>query len=229
MDVSRIARACAVSAALVLSASPASAQLRPLEPIEWRLFTGSANVAAELGTSRLEDQRASLAGESGLLWEIANFAAAWKTGRVVLEAAGTGQRIFKARERFEEPYEDVEPSDDGRRHDSGDYRISTTVRLTPDRFPITGAVRFGTRLPTTDNTTGLDRDAIDFFATIGAASARGPLDLSGEAGLGIHTTRERRFEQDDLLLYAFRAEWTSSPVVPSIALIGQARSFTAGS
>jgi hypothetical protein len=218
----RTRKLISLAALLSIAVSPASAQLRPLEPIQWQLFQGSATFSAELGASRLDDQRASLAGEQGSLWEIANFSAAYRTGRVVIEAAGTGQRIFTAHERFEDPYEDVEPSNDGRRHDSGDYRISTTIRFTPDRSPVTGAVRFGTRLPTTDNTTGLDRDAIDFFATIGAASARGPVTLAGEAGLGIHTTRERTFEQDDLLLYALRAEWNAGPVVPSIAAIGQA-------
>ena len=206
---------------ITVMSARADAQLRPLEPMQSRLFTERATVTAELGVSRLFDQRASLAGETGDLWEIGTFTAAWRTGRVILEVAGTAQRFFRATSRFETPYPDVEPADDRRRHDSGDYRLSTTVRLTPHDFPAVGTVRFGTRLPTTDNTTGLDRDAIDFFATVGLASDKGPLFVTGEAGLGIHTTRENRFEQDDLLLYALRAEYSFGGVSPSIAMIGQ--------
>ena len=197
-----------------------------LEPVQWRLFDGSQSIAAELGAARLLDQRASLAGTSGDLWEAGNFSLAWRTGRVVIEAAGTAQRYFDETGTFDAPYPDVEPSDDGRRHDSGDYRVSTTVRLTPDRFPVSGLVRFGTRLPTTDNTTGLDRDAVDFFATIGAIASRGPFWLGGETGLGIHSTREQRFEQDDLLLYSIRAEFRGSFAIPSFAVLGQKHGAT---
>jgi hypothetical protein len=198
----------------VFAANQADAQLRPLEPVQWRLITGSATVSAEIGASRLIDQRASLAGESGNLWEAGNFAFAWRTGRVVLEAAGTAQRFFRETAQFDLPYSDVP-------HDSGDYRVSTTVRVTPDRWPVDGVVRFGTRLPTTDNTAGLDRDAIDFFATVGAMRSSGPVALSGEAGLGIHSTREQSFEQDDLFLYSARIEYRVGPLVPSAAVIGQ--------
>ena len=181
-----------IGASIALTAiipAAAFAQLRPLEPIQWRLFNEDKSIAAEIGAGRFFHQRASLAGTTGNLWEAGNFALAWKTGRVVLEAAGTAQRFFHETSAFEAPYPDVEPSDDGKRQDSGDYRLSTTVRLTPSSFPFDGVVRFGTRLPTTDNTTGLDRDALDFFAPIGAITSHGQLAIAGEAGLGIHTTR----------------------------------------
>ena len=211
----------AVFALSASASADAQAQLRPLDAMQSRLFIENATLAAEIGGSRLFDQRASLAGENGNLWELGTFTLAWRTGRVILEAAGTAQRFFRETSIFEPPYPDVEPADDRRRHDSGDYRVSTTVRLTPSTFPAAGTLRFGTRLPTTDNTTGLDRDAIDFFATVGLASTRGPLFVTGEAGLGIHTTREARFEQDDLFLYALRGEYSLGPVSPTIAVIGQ--------
>jgi hypothetical protein len=214
-------RIVVASAAIAIAASSAHAQLRPLEPAQWRLFTEQSALSAEIGAARLIDQRASLAGEEGNLWEAGNFSIAWRTGRVVLEASGTAQRFFHETSTFDAPYPDVDPAKNGRRHDSGDYKLSTTVRLTPERWPFDGVVRFGTRLPTTDNTTGLDRDALDFFATVGAGRAISVLSLSAEAGLGIHTTREQRFEQDDLFLYSGRAEYRAGPIVPSIAFLGQ--------
>lgn len=198
----------------------AMSQLRPLSPIPWRMLSEPATLSAEIGLSRLNDQRASLAGTSGTLWELGNVAVAWRTGRVVLEVAGTGQRLFHEQERFAEPLSDVRPSDD-RRHDSGDYRISTVLRLTPDSWPAKAALRFGTRLPTTGNETGLDRDAVDFFATVGGSLAKRRFGVSADIGLGIHGTRESRFEQDDLFLYAARAEYRAPPITPSVELVGQ--------
>lgn len=205
----------------ILAAGNAGAQLRPLEPTHWRLFAERATISAELGGARLMDQRASLAGEVGNLWEAGNLSLAWRSGRIAIEAGGTVQRFFRETSQFDQPYADVEPARDGRRHDSGDYRLSTIVRFTPRDAALVGAVRFGTRLPTTDNTTGLDRDAVDFFATLGGATSAGGVAVSAEAGLGIHTTREQQFEQDDLFLYAVRLERRIGVLTPSAAVTGQ--------
>jgi hypothetical protein len=217
-------RVIAPSATLLLlfAVTPrANAQLRPLEPIQWKLFEASNIFSAELGASRMLDQKASLAGTSGTLTEVGNFSLAFRTGRVILEAAGTGQRFFHDQSRFADPYPDVKPAINNERNDAGDYRLSTAVRLTPDAFPVVGVLRFGTRLPTTDNTTGLDRDATDFFATVGAGGHHGPLTLDAETGLGIHGTREPRFEQDDLFLYALHAELRQGNWAPTASLLGQ--------
>lgn len=209
------------TAATATIAGTAQAQLRPLDSPVWHLLSDSNTIAASSGISRLSGQRASLAGTSGDLWELGTFSIAWRTGRVVLEAAGTVRRSFTETGSFTEAYPDVEPSPDGRRNDSGDYRISTTVRLTPPGSGVTAALRFGTRLPTTDNTTGLDRDAIDFFATIGARTSVSAFSVSADAGLGIHTTREPRFEQEDVLLYALQAQVTGYRVTPTLSVVGQ--------
>lgn len=224
MNPHRFLRAL-VAFSLAASGRQVQAQLRPLEPIPWRVFEGRNTISAEVGASRLFDQRASLAGTSGTLSEIPNFSLAWRGGRVAIEAAGTGQRIFREDSRFTPSYPDVQPADDGKRHDSGDYRISTAIRLTPDNYPVVGVLRFGTRLPTTDNTTGLDRDATDFFATVGASANRGILNVSGEGGLGIYGTRETRFEQDDLFLYSLRAELRFAAFFPSASVIGQQHGY----
>jgi hypothetical protein len=208
-----------LAAAILVLPVPSTAQLRPLEQMDWGAFAN--DISAQVGVSRLFEQRASLAGTTGDLWELGNFSVAWRTGRVVIEAGGTAQRFLDEDERFAPPYPGVRPSDDNRIHDSGDYRIATMVRLTPRSIPFLGAVRFGTRLPTTDNKVGLDRDAIDFFATVGGAFARGRFGVSGNAGLGIHATRDSTFEQDDVLLYSLRGELRGRRVAPSIELIGQ--------
>ncbi|MGI9043470.1 MAG: hypothetical protein ACR2GK_05010 [Gemmatimonadaceae bacterium] len=226
MSVGRAARtlmtvAAVTTAATAMVARDAHAQLRPLDGPDWRLLSGSQAIAASIGVARLSEQRASLAGTTGTLWEIGTFSAAWRTGRVVLEAGGTARRSFTETGRFREAYPDVEQSPDGRRNDSGDFRISTIVRLTPARSAVMAALRFGTRLPTTDNTTGLDRDATDFFATIGARTSVAAVSVAADAGLGINTTREPRFEQEDVLLYSLQAEYAGYRVTPTFSIVGQ--------
>ncbi|HEX2203482.1 MAG TPA: hypothetical protein VHG91_09305 [Longimicrobium sp.] len=197
------------------------AQLRPVDPMDWRVLDAGRTWAVEVGGGWLPEQRASLAGTEGTLVEAGNFRAFWRTGRVVVEAGGTVQRLFDEERRFAPAEPFVEAADGGERRDAGDYRIATAVRLTGEGAPVAALLRFGTRLPTTDNTVGLDRDAVDFFATLGGRAARGALAVQAEAGVGIFGTRQTDFEQDDLLVYAVKAEYDAGPVVPSLALVGQ--------
>jgi hypothetical protein len=209
--------------ASLAAAMPARAQLRPLDPVAWSVWQGDHTLEAELGGAWLQGQRASLAGTQGDLWEAGNLRLSWRSGRIAVEAGGTLQRLFRERSRFADadPLGDVTPAPDGRRHDSGDYRIQTQVRLTPAAWRGMGVLRFGTRLPTTDNMTGLDRDATDFFFTLGGRARRGAAAVAGEAGLGIFGTRRPRFEQDDVLLYAASAEWTAGGLAATIGAVGQ--------
>ncbi|HEX8391017.1 MAG TPA: hypothetical protein VF665_01570 [Longimicrobium sp.] len=221
MAGSRVRAALLHTLCAYLSAAGAHAQLRPLEPLEWRMFDGRPTVSAQVGGGWLSGQRASLAGTEGTLVEAGNWRAFWRTGRVVLEAGGTVQRFFDEESRFAAAEPEVLPSDGGKRHDAGDYRILTAVRLTPERARVHAALRFGTRLPTTDNTTGLDRDATDFFASVAGRTRRGAAELQAEAGLAIVGTRQPRFEQDDLLTYSLRAETALGPVRPRLTVLGQ--------
>ena len=58
---------------LVIPLVQARSQLRPLEAMQSRLYVTDANLAVEIGASRLFDERASLAGETGDLREVGNF------------------------------------------------------------------------------------------------------------------------------------------------------------
>ena len=214
-------RAAALTALPLLLATAAPAQLRPLGPTEWRVWDPGRTLVAGIGGGAFADQRASLAGTEGRLLEAGNLSLTWRTGRVAIEAGGTVQRFFRDERSFAAPYGDARPDDDGRRHDSGDWRIATVLRLTPEDAPALAVLRFGTRLPTTDNRVGLDRDALDFFALLGGRARRGALAVSAEAGVGINGTRDPVFEQRDVLAYAAAAEYALSPsLVPTLAVVG---------
>ncbi|MEO7501904.1 MAG: hypothetical protein ABIW94_04615 [Gemmatimonadaceae bacterium] len=222
---SRLVQALTLVVACIASA-PVGAQLRPLEPFSWHILEDGVTIAADARISRYQGQRASLAGTKGDLWEVPTVAVALVSGRFAIIASGTGRRFFQERQRFGPAYSGVLPSVNGRRDDSGDYTIGTAVRLTPSAAPMDALLRFGTRLPTTRNENGLERDATDFFATLVGRMRRSALSVSLEAGLGITSTRDSSYEQDDLLLYDMRVDYGRGLVRPSVVVVGQAHAPT---
>lgn len=204
-----------------MMATPAPAQLRPLEPLAWEVFDAGRSVGAWAGVGVHAEQRASLAGTAGRLVEAGNFQATWRSGRVALEAAGTVYRLLEDQERFAPAFGGALDREGPRRSDSGDYRLLTTVLLTPPDRPAAAALRFGTRLPTTDNRVGLDRDQTDFFGLLAGRAPLGPLRLAGESGVGIYGTRYPAFEQSDLWIYAASAELPAGALTASATVLGQ--------
>jgi hypothetical protein len=217
-----VRRAVLLASLLLPAAVPAaSAQLRPLDPAEWRVWEDGRTWVAGVGGGVFADQRASLAGTEGRLVEAGNVSLALRTGRVAFEAGGTVQRFFRDERSVAPPAGDASPDPDGRRHDTGDFRLATVVRLTPEDAPALAVLRFGTRLPTTDNRVGLDRDATDFFALLGGRARRGALTASAEAGVSINGTRDPGFEQRDVLVYAASAEYAASAALtPTVSVVG---------
>ena len=181
-----------------------------------------------IGGGHFADQRLGIAGTVGRLTEVGNFALTWRTGRVLLDVGGTARRVFHDESVYSPGLPDVTGArGPGRtRTDAGDMRVFTTVRLTPLAFPVRVAARFGTRLPTTDNRTGLDRDATDFYALLDGAVERGRFLAALETGMGILGTRYAEFEQTDVVQYAGTVAYRVGPFTPSLALLGQATTAT---
>ena len=205
---------------LVMPEGTASAQLRPLPPMDWGIFDDGRLITARAGGGVLRDQRASLAGTEGRLVEVGNFTIAARSGRIAVEAAGTMLRLFDDQSTFADPWGGPPPATGERRRDAGDMRISTLVLLTqPDR-PMTAMLRFGTRLPTTDNEVGLERDRTDFFALVGGRLRVEGYELAGEAGVGINGTHDMRLEQSDVLIYSATAAYSWGAITPRITLLG---------
>lgn len=214
-------RALAAAPIVVLAfASPAAGQLRPLDPIDWhRLVSGDA-FHAGIGAGLILDQEAALAGTRGTLYELGNFVLAWKTGRALVEVSGTLHRRFEDDEVIEPPAPGVDPPDGSTRRDAGDIRAETTLSLIgTDASQL--ALRFGTRLPTTSDEPGLDRDRTDFYALLGGMHRIGRIAFAGEAGVGILSTRGTSLAQSDVVVFAVGAELDAGPVTPTLWLVGQ--------
>src|SRR5688500_2111119 len=87
-ESSRLVRTTLVIALLSLLVTPLSGQLRPLEPLNWRVFETSQNAHASMRLGFLQEQRASLAGTSGNLFELGELQLALRVGDgLVLEFA----------------------------------------------------------------------------------------------------------------------------------------------
>jgi hypothetical protein len=207
--------------ALALVASPASAQLRPVGPLDWELLTTPRTLNIAFGVGYILDQHASLAGTRGNLLELGNFQMAWRSGRISVEIAGTLRRRFEDDSVVRPPILGTDPPNGEVRTDAGDILASTLVRLTGSTQPVLLAVRFGTRLPTTSNEPGLDRDRTDFFASVGARYGVGPFAISGETGVGILSTRIDGVDQLDVLTYSGAIEYRFGRVVASSTIVGQ--------
>lgn len=188
------------------AASPASAQLRPLDPVDWDVL-GSETHTIVVGAGLYGGQRASLAGTEGRLFELGTFRANWSLGRVSLELSGTAQRVFEEQSSFAQPLAGVRPVEGSFRHDNGDYRVTTVVQLTHPGSQVGAAVRFGVRLPTTDDRQGLERDQSDFYSTVVGRTVHGPFEVVGEMGLGINGTRDLQVGQVDPMLFALSGKW----------------------
>lgn len=208
-----------------LCSVPAAAQLRPLDGVDWDVLENGSSVFVRTGVGFYEGQKAALAGTEGSLVEVGNFEAVWRSGRFALELGGTVLRLFEDESSFTEPSGGASAEAGPDRRDTGAYQVATVIRLTPDGRDAVGILRFGTRLPTTDNEVGLDRDRTDFFAVLGGGLRRGPLHAGAEAGLGIHGSHDLRYEQNDVLIYSLSTEYRHRLVSPQIALVGHRGGF----
>lgn len=212
------------SAALAAVPAELGAQLRPLDPLDI-CVRRCGRVELEVGAAVHGGQRASLAGVEGRLTELGQLRLVWRLeGRVAFEAAGTVWRRFEGRRAFAPPVAEVDGAGAGaagRRGDVGDFRLATIVTLA-STDSMAAVLRFGTRLPTTDDDVGLERDRTDFFALVGGRFVRGGAALGIESGVGIHGTRGSVHDQVDVWLYSAVLEYQSGAVVPVIALVGQA-------
>jgi surfeit locus 1 family protein len=210
-----------VAACMLLAcAAPADAQLRPLEPAEWRVFDEGVWLVGSLGAGVLWEHHATLAGSRGRLLEAGNYAATIRSGRIALSFGGTAIWRMSGEVALTEPFGAAAPVSGSPRQDAGRALASTLVRLSPATWPTDIMLRFGATIPTTSDESGLERDRTDFFALVGARHRTGRLTLVTEHGVGINGTVHASYPQSDVWAYVFGASWQEGPVLTSLEVIG---------
>ncbi|HEX2168544.1 MAG TPA: SURF1 family protein [Longimicrobiales bacterium] len=212
----------AALAALATFAMPSagSAQLRPLDPLEWRVFDQGVVFVGGIGGGVLLDHPAPLAGTRGTLLEIGSYSLAYRSSRIAIELGGTALWRLTENDSTQPAVAVVEPAD-GVRQDAGPAFASTAVRVSPDSWPVDLVLRFGGTIPTTSNESGLDRDRTDFFALFGVRYRRKGLTLTAENGVGINGTMRPGLPQSDVWTYAFGATYDLYPIVLAADFVGR--------
>jgi surfeit locus 1 family protein len=201
---------------LALLCLPASghAQLRPIDPMEWRIFDGDRNALLSLGSAVLWEQTASLAGTRGRLLEIGNYSAAYRSGRFAMALGGTALLRLSHEQVYSEPIGAARPADGSVRQEPGRATAATMLLLSEPSWPVDIVVRFGTVIPTTSDDSGLDRDRTDFFALLAARYRVGRLTLAMENGVGINGTVFNDYPQSDVWAYNFGVSYRPLPGTP---------------
>lgn len=206
--------------ALLAPGAPASAQLRPLEPVEWRVFDGGTWAVAGAGVGVFGRHHATLAGTRGRLLEAGNYSATLRSGRFALTFSGTAVWHMSGEETLREPVGAARPANGRSRQDAGRAMAATLVRLSPVDWPADVVIRFGTTIPTTSDESGLERDRTDFFALVGARYRTGRLTLATEHGVGINGTVQADYPQSDVWAYNAAAMWREGPALAVLELVG---------
>ncbi|CAN5884192.1 hypothetical protein BH23GEM9_BH23GEM9_00050 [soil metagenome] len=223
--VTAVAALIAGAAALVTATflpSAASAQLRPLDPLEWRVFDDRTWLAAGLGMGVLWEQPATLAGTRGTLLEAGAWDITFRSGRMAISLGGTA--LWRMTDEVEEmpPIGTSRPPDGTARQEVGRAQASTLLRLSPDSWPFDVVVRFGTTLPTSSDESGLERDRTDFFALAGLRYRHDRLTLAAENGVAINGTVVPEYPQSDSWTYSFTAAYRLHGMATAVAsVVGQ--------
>jgi surfeit locus 1 family protein len=209
---------------LLGGAGAAEAQLRPLDPLEWRIWDGDARLIVGVGGGVLTEQHATLAGTRGTLFEAGTYTVTLRSGRMAVTLGGTAVWAMSGEEQITAAHGPARPADGRTRWDAGRAQATTLWRITPDGWPVDGVIRFGATLPTTSDESGLERDRTDFFALAGIRYQTGRLALAMENGLGIHGTVLSEYPQSDAWTYAFGAGYLLSgrgAVRAMLGVVGQ--------
>jgi surfeit locus 1 family protein len=193
------------AAAPLLTSAPVHGQLRPVEPLDWRIFDADVAIVGGVGFGLLAQQPAPLAGTRGTLHEAGLYHLAIRSGRMAVAVGGTAVWRLSGEVQESMPVALVRGANGSPRQDAGPAYASTLVRLSPDAWPADVVLRFGATIPTTSDESGLDRDRTDFFALLGARYRYRTLSVYTEHGVGINGTVIAEYPQSDVWTYNFGA------------------------
>jgi surfeit locus 1 family protein len=209
-----------VAAVGASTARPLQAQLRPLDPMEWRVFDEDTWLVVGAGSNMLWDQPATLAGTRGRLLEAGTYDVTVRSGRMAMSIGGVAVWRFIDDQVERHPVHPARAADGRPRQDAGRAIASTLLRLSPADWPADLVVRFGATIPTTSDQSGLERDRTDFFALLGARYRRGPLTLAMENGVAINGTVRPSYPQSDVWAYTFMASYGMGTLKPTVEVVG---------
>ncbi|HEV2386813.1 MAG TPA: hypothetical protein VGS20_06105 [Candidatus Acidoferrales bacterium] len=196
----RYALLAAVLAAAGLPGTQARGQDRPLQTPDAQIVpTGTLRVQA--GFDFLQSVQFPLSGLSGDLIDAGALDLRLGVGRIAeLQVQGTVEKFLQVNAEAPAP---VVPQLTGRNstHDVGDFSLWTKLRLLGEHRAPGLAFRFGFEMPNSNQARGIGNNATNVYASAIAEKHFGRLAAFGNAGVGILTSPNAKFSQNDVLIY----------------------------
>lgn len=200
-------RANAIGVATVLAtclwtASPASAQQRPLVTEDPETI-GAGRLLLEVGLDTEKDSKFPLAGLSGNLFAVPNIGISIGLSSIAeLQIDGGLYQRLSITEQVPAPLTPLLELDGDRTSSVKDIVVATKIRMLSETAgrPALG-LRFATRLPNANNESGLGLDTTDFTAQLLAGKTVESIRVVGNVGLLIQEDPTEAARQDDLLVY----------------------------
>jgi hypothetical protein len=193
-----------VLATIVWTASPASAQQRPLIT-EDPETVGSGRLLFEAGFDYEKDVKFPLSGLSGNLFSVPNMGLSIGLSSIAeLQIDGGLYQSLNITERQPAPLSPILDINGDQTSAVRDLFIGTKIRVLSEQpgRPALG-FRFATRLPNASSESGLGRDTTDFTAAFLIGKTVESIRLVGNLGFLILADPLQAAEQDDLLTYGF--------------------------
>jgi hypothetical protein len=200
-----ITRLAGMAVAVLLLATPAAAQQRPLatedsEPI------GAGRLLIEGGVDFAADNHYTVSGLRGDLWRVPTLGLSIGISQIAeLQIDGALYNHLSIDSRNPNaPLAHMLQIDGDSTSDIQDLVIGTKIRLMSERANRPSfAIRFATKLPNASNESGLGLDTTDFFASLLGAKTVQSIRFVGNVGLGILADPTVGNRQNDVLTYGF--------------------------
>jgi hypothetical protein len=215
---SRIIIAAFAIVALFAVSAPARAQDRPLQTADAEVVA-PGSIRAQVGFDFLQDANFPLSGLNGDLTNIGVVNIRMGVGRIVeVQIQGMIQEFLSIKSQGASFVALNLPSANST-HDIGDFSMWTKIRLMEEgeRRPAF-AIRFGYGMPNSNQTRGIGPNATNISGEAIVEKHFGRLAVFGDLGLGILTSPNALYSQNDEILYgaAFRY-----PINRRFTLVGE--------
>jgi hypothetical protein len=215
----RFVAAAFAASFLVLSAPrPAAAQDLPLQTADAEVMAPGM-VRAQIGFDFLQDESFPLSGLSGDMTNLGVINMRTGLGSIVeIQVQGMIQEFLSIKQQGTSFVALNLPSSNST-SDVGDFSFYTKILLFKEggRIPAF-AFRFGYEMPNTNQARGIGNNATNIFAEWIAEKHFGKLAVFGDLGLGILTSPNALYSQNDELLYGLAFHYGLNK---RVALVGE--------
>lgn len=195
------------------------AQDRPLRTTDTATVP-PGTLRVEVGFDFLQDVDFPLSGLSGDLTSVGVLNLRMGVGKIVeVQFEGAIQHFLDVKQQGASFVPALQLSGTNSTHDSGDFALSTKIRLLPESgHRPSFAVRFGFIMPNSNQARGIGTNTTNVFAVMVLGKHFGRLNVFGNAGVEILQAPNAKFSQNDVLVYGLAFSY---PIHRRVNLVGE--------